>query len=76
MKASVVDIGHSAHEVSEDLQRQQLNFWRLELADAPPLLQLPTDRARSAVSSGCTDSVSVGLPIDLVAKYLDRSGER
>ena len=30
---------------------RQLSFWRAQLRDAPPLLQLPTDRARPAVAS-------------------------
>ena len=37
-------------------------YWRVQLADAPALLELPTDRARPAEPSGRGAAVDVELP--------------
>jgi amino acid adenylation domain-containing protein len=50
----------------EGLDRQ-LDFWRTRLADAPPLLPLPTDRPRPAVQRHVGGQVSVPMPPDLLS---------
>ena len=45
----------------ETLDRE-LDYWREQLADAPPLLQLPTDRPRPAVQTFVGDYVTFTLP--------------
>jgi amino acid adenylation domain-containing protein/thioester reductase-like protein len=37
--------------LSQEVRQKQLNYWQQQLADAPPLLQLPTDRVRPPVQS-------------------------
>ena len=44
----------------------QLGYWRRQLAGAPPLLELPTDRPRPPVRSGRGGKIRVGLPAILV----------
>ncbi|NEU81442.1 non-ribosomal peptide synthetase [Nostoc sp. UIC 10630] len=39
--------------LTEEIQKQQLNYWKQQLADAPPLLELPTDKPRPAVQTFC-----------------------
>ncbi|MEH1980825.1 MAG: amino acid adenylation domain-containing protein [Nostoc sp.] len=39
--------------LTEAIQKQQLNYWKQQLADAPPLLELPTDKPRPAVQTFC-----------------------
>ena len=34
-----------------DVMEEQLSYWKKQLSDSPPFLELPTDRARSAVES-------------------------
>jgi amino acid adenylation domain-containing protein len=46
---------------------EQLSWWRERLADAPPLLDLPTDRPPRAVPSFRGSSHPVRLPADLAA---------
>ncbi|CAD1792148.1 amino acid adenylation domain-containing protein [Xanthomonas euroxanthea] len=48
-----------------DLLRRQIDYWCGQLAGAPPLLDLPTDRPRPAVQSYAGDSVSFELPSEL-----------
>jgi amino acid adenylation domain-containing protein len=43
----------------------RLAFWREKLADAPPLLELPTDRPRPQVQDTRGGSVAVRLPADV-----------
>lgn len=54
----------------ENLQNETLekyvSYWRQQLADAPPLLELPTDYARPATQSYKGDSVKAMLPDSLV----------
>ena len=39
--------------LSEEIQKQQLNYWKQQLANAPPLLELPTDKPRPPVQTFC-----------------------
>ncbi|HTQ80616.1 MAG TPA: amino acid adenylation domain-containing protein, partial [Thermoanaerobaculia bacterium] len=51
----------------------QIAFWRQRLAGAPPALELPTDRPRSAIAGGRGDQRTFTLPADLSAE-LERLG--
>ncbi|MGI9290821.1 MAG: amino acid adenylation domain-containing protein, partial [Gammaproteobacteria bacterium] len=48
----------------EELQRQ-LDYWRIQLQDAPPVLDLPTDKTRPAEQSFNGSSLLHYLPADL-----------
>ncbi|MBC1223946.1 amino acid adenylation domain-containing protein [Nostoc sp. UCD121] len=39
--------------LTEEIQKQQLNYWKQQLTDAPPLLELPTDKPRPPVQTFC-----------------------
>ncbi|WP_414538947.1 amino acid adenylation domain-containing protein [Stenotrophomonas forensis] len=52
--------------LSEARQQAQLGYWQQQLAALPPLLELPTDRARPAVQSHRGGSLDVQLPAHLV----------
>ncbi len=45
-----------------DVLERQLAYWKQRLAGAPPVLELPTDRPRSAASSRRATNVTVVLP--------------
>jgi amino acid adenylation domain-containing protein len=46
------DFAHwQRHWLSGDMLETQLNYWKQQLADAPPLLELPTDRPRPPVQT-------------------------
>ena len=47
-------------------QAAQLSYWQRQLADLPPLLALPTDRARPAVQRYVGENVAVTVPTGLV----------
>ncbi|HEX7317731.1 MAG TPA: amino acid adenylation domain-containing protein [Pyrinomonadaceae bacterium] len=49
---------------------KQLSYWRRQLADAPAVLELPTDRVRPAVQSSRGASLSFGLTRELSASLL------
>ncbi len=53
------------HYLQGDRLTRQLNYWTTQLADAPQLLQLPTDRPRSPKESFRGDRVSVEINADL-----------
>ncbi|MFM6106645.1 MAG: amino acid adenylation domain-containing protein, partial [Sphaerospermopsis kisseleviana] len=53
----------------------QLNYWREQLQDAPPLLQLPTDRPRPVVQIYQGKTQTWGLNQDLTRKLQSLSGE-
>ncbi|MDB9451125.1 non-ribosomal peptide synthetase, partial [Dolichospermum circinale] len=53
----------------------QLNYWRSQLQDAPPLLQLPTDRPRPVVQTYDGRTQSFELSRDLTQKLQSLSGE-
>ncbi|HLL47749.1 MAG TPA: condensation domain-containing protein, partial [Longimicrobiaceae bacterium] len=56
-----------AHLSGETLDRQ-LAYWRERLADAPALLELPTDRPRPPVPANRGTHESVDLPGELLAR--------
>lgn len=51
--------------LSEEIQKQQLNYWKQQLADAPPLLELPTDKPRPAVQTFCGATQEFQIDRDL-----------
>ncbi|MFK0731627.1 MAG: condensation domain-containing protein, partial [Gloeotrichia echinulata HAB0833] len=53
----------------------QLNYWRSQLQDAPPLLQLPTDRPRPVVQTYDGRTQSFELNRDLTQKLQSLSAE-
>ncbi|HEX8275245.1 MAG TPA: non-ribosomal peptide synthase/polyketide synthase [Longimicrobiaceae bacterium] len=50
-----------------EAMERQVAFWRAQLADAPPLLDLPTDRPRPAVATQAGARVPFQLPAELAA---------
>ncbi|CAM2010579.1 non-ribosomal peptide synthetase [Acanthopleuribacter pedis] len=65
------------NQLQGDLLEQQTAFWRKTLADAPPLLQLPTDHVRPATPSHRGGMLPFTLDADLVTRLQDkaRAGE-
>ena len=59
-----------------DIQQRQLTYWRTQLADAPALLQLPTDRPRPAQQSFHGAGVVVEISADLTQKLRRLSQEQ
>ena len=53
----------SAHEAA---QHAQVAYWRTQLAGAPALLELPTDRARPVEPSGRGACVNIELPAEIL----------
>jgi amino acid adenylation domain-containing protein len=53
---------------------EQLSYWRTQLADAPPLLELPTDRPRPPVQSykGAHETLILSEPLSRSLKELSR----
>ncbi|NIF29958.1 amino acid adenylation domain-containing protein [Pantoea sp. Tr-811] len=47
-------------------QNRQLAFWKEQLGDEQPVLELHTDRPRPAVASGAGASIGISLPDELV----------
>ncbi len=50
-----------------DLLERQLSYWKQQLKAAPPLLELPTDRARPTVQSHRGGHQRISLPVRLQA---------
>ncbi|RCG17648.1 amino acid adenylation domain-containing protein, partial [Streptomyces reniochalinae] len=61
--------------MEEDRLRSHLEFWKGQLAEAPALISLPTDRPRPAVQNFEGASVSVSLPAELGERIARVSGE-
>ncbi len=57
-----------------EVLQAQLNYWQKQLADAPALLELPSDRPRPAVQSwrGATQSFSIPLELTEALNLLSR----
>jgi natural product biosynthesis luciferase-like monooxygenase protein/amino acid adenylation domain-containing protein len=53
--------------LGEEALERQLAYWRQQLAGAPALLALPTDRPRPAVASARGGEVELALPAELAA---------
>ncbi|MCP4277204.1 MAG: amino acid adenylation domain-containing protein [Gammaproteobacteria bacterium] len=47
---------------------RQISYWRDTLADAPPLLELPTDRPRPAIQTYVGDHVKFKVPKELTGR--------
>ena len=61
-----VDVAHwqrQSHQ--QEMADKQLDYWKRQLADAPPLLELPTDRPRPAVQTfrGATHPFTLSTPL-------------
>jgi amino acid adenylation domain-containing protein len=51
-----------------EVQQRQLAYWREQLAGAPPMLELPTDRPRPVIQTFRGASYSLSLPVETVQK--------
>ena len=58
-----------------DVLKNQLEYWKQQLAGAPPLLELPADHPRPAIQSYQGDSVKFVLSNELTKKLKDLSHE-
>lgn len=50
-----------------------LNYWREQLRDVPPVLDMPTDRPRPAIQSFRGDAISFSLPGQRVRQFAQRA---
>ena len=55
-------------QLQGDMLSGHLNYWTQQLADAPPLLELPTDRPRPAVQTVNGAILNQSLPLELSQK--------
>ncbi|USJ00461.1 amino acid adenylation domain-containing protein [Xanthomonas prunicola] len=53
--------------ISGEILQRQREFWIEQLHDAPPLLELPTDRPRPALQDYRGDTVAIAVDADLTA---------
>jgi amino acid adenylation domain-containing protein len=58
-----------------EVLERQLSYWREQLKGAPPVLELPTDRARPAVQSYRGANESLELPEELILKIRKLSSQ-
>ena len=66
------DFAHWQHErMSSDRIESQMDYWRSALADAPGVLDLPTDRARPAIQDFMGATVEFELSLDLTKAIND-----
>jgi amino acid adenylation domain-containing protein/non-ribosomal peptide synthase protein (TIGR01720 family) len=56
-----------------DVLERQLDYWRQELGDGPPMLELPTDRPRPPVQAYRGSYCTFELPTDLTEKLKNLS---
>ncbi|MDM8560647.1 non-ribosomal peptide synthase/polyketide synthase [Candidatus Parabeggiatoa sp. HSG14] len=64
-----VDFAHWQRQwLTGDVFEKQVNYWKQQLADAPALLQLPTDRPRQAIPHFQCASVYLQLTPELTAQ--------
>ncbi|WP_414578855.1 condensation domain-containing protein, partial [Anabaena sp. CCY 9402-a] len=54
---------------------KKINYWQKQLADAPPLLELPTDRPRPAIQTFRGSSRDFPLPLELT-EQLNRLSQK
>ncbi len=64
--SKTVDYAHWQKWLQSDEYINQLNYWQKQLANAAPLLELPTDRSRPSVQTYKSDRFSFKLDRDLV----------
>ena len=65
------DVVYWQNRILERDSQAHLDYWRAKLKDAPPLLQLPTDRSRPAVQSYQGKSQSWEIPEHLTKQLQD-----
>ncbi len=68
-----VDVAHwQRQSQQQELVNQQIDYWKQQLADAPPLLELPTDQPRPAVQTfrGATHPFRLSTPLYQALKQL------
>ena len=66
LEIQYVDYAHWQQQwLQGDLYSKQLDYWRSQLADATPLIELPTDRARPSVQTYSGDRLDFQLDADL-----------
>ena len=63
-------------QLEGDVYQRQLAYWKEQLQDVPPVLELPTDRPRLAVESFRGATATVTLPAGLSTKLRDLSHEQ
>ncbi|MGL5060428.1 MAG: non-ribosomal peptide synthetase [Microcoleus sp.] len=63
--------------LSSQMLDRQLNYWKQQLADAPPLLELPADRVRPAIQTfnGATKNARLPDSLTQALKTLSRQEE-
>ncbi|KYC42732.1 non-ribosomal peptide synthetase [Scytonema hofmannii PCC 7110] len=59
-----------------EVLQSQLSYWEQQLADAPPLLELPTDRPRGAVQTFAGAHHEFALSVELTQKLTKLSQEQ
>ncbi|NCR24962.1 MAG: amino acid adenylation domain-containing protein [Microcystis aeruginosa LE13-04] len=59
-----------------DILQRQLDYWQKQLADAPALLSLPTDRPRPAVQSFAGGHLPFSLSLELTEKLTQLTQEQ
>ncbi|MCP4104685.1 MAG: amino acid adenylation domain-containing protein [Desulfobacteraceae bacterium] len=77
MSAQYADFAHWQWQwVQGDVLQTELDYWKQQLANAPPLLELPTNRPRPPVQTfqGCTERFQLGSELTQRLRYLNQSG--
>jgi amino acid adenylation domain-containing protein/non-ribosomal peptide synthase protein (TIGR01720 family) len=74
LKTQYVDFAHWQREwLRGEVLDTQLTYWREQLAGAPPMLELPTDRPRPTVQSLNGAAESLSLPTELTKSLKELS---